>query len=267
VTGRFDGRRVLVTGAARGLGAAIASRFLAEGARVALADLRGEALAGFQLTLGAQAGRTLAVVLDVRDPGAVAAGLDAAWEAFGGLDVLVNNAGVSPSHPVLELTLVDWRRVLDTNLTGTFLVSQAFARRLTAERRPGAIVNITSGSARRARRGTAHYSASKAGIEMLTRCFALELAEHRIRVNSVSPSHVAIPGKDTDSSEAYARAHAATRPWPRPGTPDDIAQAVLYLASDEAEWITGTTLRVDGGRAAGDYFLPIATEPPEQRAE
>ena len=150
----------------------------------------------------------------------------------------------------------DWDAVLETNLKGPFLVSQAFARRLIERERPGAIVNITSGRAHRARFGAAHYSASKAGLEMLTRSLALELAQNYIRVNAVSPSFIDTQSPLSATTAAYADAIQATRPWPRHGTPEDIAQAVAYLCSDEAEWITGTTLRVDGGRSTGDFKLP-----------
>lgn len=253
---RFDEKRVLVTGAATGLGLAIAGRFLDEGARVAMSDLRRSALDEGASTLDVDPDRITTVVFDVREAQAVGTGVEAAVDAFGGLDILVNNAGLYPSHGVLDMDEAAWDAVVETNLKGPFLVSQAFARHRVEQRQPGAIVNISSGSAQRARFGAAHYSASKAGLEMLTRSFALELARHRIRVNAVSPSFIDTGSPLSPPVAEYADAIQATRPWPRPGTPEDIAQAVAYLCSDEAEWITGTTLRVDGGRSTGDFSLP-----------
>ena len=256
MTKRFGQKKVLVTGAAVGLGLAIAQRFLDEGARVALTDLRREAVEGAVSALNADAEQIAALAFDVRNAEAVTAGLAAAWDRFDGLDILINNAGIYPAHGVLEMDEADWDAVLETNLKGPFLVSQAFARRLVEQERPGAIVNITSGSAHRARFGAAHYSASKAGLEMLTRSLALELARNYIRVNAVSPSFIDTQSPLSPTTADYADAIQATRPWPRHGTPEDIAQAVAYLCSDEAEWITGTTLRVDGGRSTGDFKLP-----------
>ena len=256
MTRRFNGKRVLVTGAATGLGLAIARRFLSEGARVAMSDLRQSALDRVARAMKFDRSRIAAVRFDVRDARTVAAGVTAAVDSFGGLDVLVNNAGLYPSHGILDMDEAAWDAVLDTNLKGPFLVSQAFARHRVEQEEPGAIVNITSGSAQRARFGAAHYSASKAGLEMLTRSCALELARHRIRVNAVSPSFIDTRSPLNAPDSGYADAIQATRPWPRAGTPEDIAQAVAYLCSDESEWITGTTLRVDGGRSTGDFSLP-----------
>ena len=256
MTTRFDGKRVLVTGAATGLGLAISQRFLAEGAHVAMSDLRQHAVESAVSKLGANAKRATALAFDVRKPEPVTAGLAAAWDRLDGLDILVNNAGVYPAQNLLEMGEEDWDLVLETNLKGPFLVSQAFARHLVKRGRPGAIVNITSGSAHRARFGAAHYSASKAGLEMLTRSLALELARHYIRVNAVSPSFIDTRSPVNPASADYVDAIQATRPWPRNGTPEDIAQAVAYLCNDEAEWITGSTLRVDGGRSTGDFKLP-----------
>jgi NAD(P)-dependent dehydrogenase (short-subunit alcohol dehydrogenase family) len=243
---RFAGQRILVTGGAGGIGGAIVERFLSEGAQVAALDLR-EARRG-----------TLALVADLRDRSAVSTSLARAWAAFGGLDVLVNAAGIYPNHTVLEMEEADWDAVLTTNLRGPFFLTQDFARRLVAEGRPGHVVNITSGNAERARIGAAHYSASKAGLEMLTRTFALELARHRIHVNSVSPGFIDVASEMNPISAEYAASIQATIPWPRLGRPEDIAAAVVFLCSEDAEWITGITLRVDGGRATGNTTLPAS---------
>lgn len=251
---RFAGKRVLVTGGAGGIGGAIVARFLDEGAQVAVADLRREAIASVQGRL--KFGRTLALPIDLRDIPAIEPALDLVWREFGALDILVNCAAIYPSHSVLEMKPADWDSVLGTNLRGPFFLTQGFARRLVAEGRPGHVVNITSGNAERARHGAAHYSASKAGLEMLTRTFALELAKHRIHVNSVSPGFIDVGSELSPLSPDYVAAISATIPWPRLGSPADIAAAVAFLCSADADWVTGITLRVDGGRATGNTTLP-----------
>jgi len=255
---RFDGKRAFVTGAAGGIGSAIVAAFLDEGASVAAADARRDALESGLSRQRPHAARCMTVVLDVSDIEASGTALDRAWKRFGGLDILINCAGVYPNHPALDMAAADWDAVLDTNLRGPFFLTQNFARRLVGEGRPGHVVNITSGNAERARHGAAHYSASKAGLEMLTRTFALELAKHRIHVNSVSPGFVDVASTVSPLSPEYVAAISATIPWPRLGTPVDIAKAVLFLCSGDADWITGITLRVDGGRATGNTTLPLS---------
>ena len=213
-----------------------------------------EAIARVQERLGHE--RTLALPMDVRNVGLFEAALDRVWGGLGPLDILINCAAIYPSHTVLEMSEVDWDAVLNTNLRGSFFLTQAFARRLVSEERPGHIVNITSGNAERARIGAAHYSASKAGLEMLTRTFALELAQHRIHVNSVSPGFIDVGSELSPLSSEYVKAITATIPWPRLGQPSDIAAAVMFLCCADAEWVTGITLRVDGGRATGNTVLP-----------
>lgn len=251
---RFDGRRVLVTGAAGGIGSAIVERFHQEGAAVVIADLRQAAIDKVQSRTGRE--RTLALPLDLRETTMFGKALDRAWREMGPLDVLVNCGAIYPSHSVLDMSEADWDNVLGTNLRGAFFLTQGFARRLVAEGRPGHVVNITSGNAERARIGAAHYSASKAGLEMLTRTFALELAKHRIHVNSVSPGFIDVGSELSPLSAEYVDAISATIPWPRLGRPADIAAAVAFLCSADADWVTGITLRVDGGRATGNTTLP-----------
>lgn len=265
MAGRFDGKRALVTGAAGGIGSAIVAAFIAEDARVAAADLRINELDRLAARLGNGARRCTTLAIDLRDMASVGRALELAWSEPGGLDILVNCAGIYPNHPVLELSETNWDAVLSTNLRGPFFLTQGFARRLVAENRPGHIVNITSGNAERARHGAAHYSASKAGLEMLTRTFALELARHRIHVNSVSPGFIDVTSELNPLSAEYVAAISSTIPWPRLGTPEDIAKAVLFLCSPDADWITGTTLRVDGGRATGNTTLPLSRPDPSLR--
>jgi 3-oxoacyl-[acyl-carrier protein] reductase len=240
-------RKVVVTGAAGGIGRAIAARFLASGCEVALVDVRPAELPG-----------AVALAADLSDRTAARSCLREAWERLGGLDVLVNAAGVYPSRLLLEMSDAEWSRVLDVNLNAPYALCTEFARLLVADGRPGHIVNITSGAADRARRGGAHYCTSKAALTMLTKALALELAAHRIHVNAVSPGFVAVDSEVNPLNPAYVQAIESGRPWPDPGTPDDIAAAVAYLCSPDAKWVTGTVLNVDGGVGAGNATLPLA---------
>ncbi len=255
MSGRAEGRKAFVTGAAGGLGLGIAKLFLAEGASVALADIRGVDDAVRSLGGG---GRSLALTVDVRDAGSVEAAISEAWDAFGGLEVLVNCAGVYPSHLIADMTVDDWDNVLDTNLKGPFMCSRSVVKRWIDHGLEGHIVNITSGAALRARPGAAHYCTSKAALEMLTRAFALEMAPHHIHVNAVSPGFFDVSSGVNKISPDYVDALVKTIPWGEGGRPDDIAEAVLFLCSPAARYITGTSLRVDGGYSTGTNQLPVS---------
>ncbi|HEY0831212.1 MAG TPA: SDR family oxidoreductase [Candidatus Dormibacteraeota bacterium] len=255
MSGRADGRKAFVTGAAGGLGLGIAKLFLAEGASVALADIRGADDVAGSLSGGH---RALPLQVDVRDADSVDAAISEAWDSFDGLDVLVNCAGVYPSHLIVDMTVDAWDSVIDTNLKGPFLCSRAVVRRWIEQGTEGYIVNITSGAALRARPGAAHYSTSKAALEMLTRAFALEMAPHHIHVNAVSPGFFDVSSGVNRISPEYVEALVKTIPWGEGGRPDDIAEAVLFLCSPAARYITGTSLRVDGGYSTGTNQLPVS---------
>ena len=229
MSGRAEGRKAFVTGAAGGLGLGIARLFLAEGASVALADVDGADDA--RSSLG-KSGRSLAVSVDVREPDSVEAAISEAWDAFGGLDVLVNCAGVYPSDLIVDMSVDSWDRVIDTNLKGPFLCSRLLVSRWIEQGVHGHIVNITSGAALRARPGAAHYCTSKAALEMLTRAFALEMAPHHIHVNAVSPGFFDVSSGVNQISREYVDAIVKTIPWGSSGEPQDIAEAVLFLCSD-----------------------------------
>ena len=244
----------LVTGAARGIGLATARRFLADGWRVALLDIEGELLA--QAVAGlAKADDTLALHCDVSDAKAVAAAIEQIAKRFGRLDALVNNAGVAVFTPLLETSDADWNRILAVNLTGPFICTKAAAP-LMREHGGGAVVNITSISAVRASTLRSAYGTSKAGLAHLTKQLAVELASLGIRVNGVAPGPVdTAMAKAVHTAEIRADYHDAI-PLNRYGLEEELAEAIFFLSSDRASYITGQILAVDGGFDAAGIGLP-----------
>jgi NAD(P)-dependent dehydrogenase (short-subunit alcohol dehydrogenase family) len=244
----------LVTGAARGIGLAVARRFLADGWRVVLLDIEGNLLKKSVAVL-AKPDVTMAVTCDVSDANAVATAFAAIERRFGRLDALVNNAGIAVFTPLMETSEADWNRVIDVNLTGPFLCSKA-AVLLMREHGGGAIVNITSISGLRASTLRSAYGTSKAGLAHLTRQLAVELASLGIRVNGVAPGPVdTAMAKAVHSPEIRADYHDAI-PLNRYGLEEELAEAVFFLCSDRASYITGQILAVDGGFDAAGIGLP-----------
>jgi NAD(P)-dependent dehydrogenase (short-subunit alcohol dehydrogenase family) len=244
----------LVTGAARGIGLATARKFLAEGWRVVLLDIEGELQASAAAALN-DPDNTLAIACDVSDAAAVGAAMAAVMNRFGRLDALVNNAGVAVFAPVLETSNADWNRIMAVNLTGPFLCTKA-AVPLMHELGGGAIVNITSISAVRASTLRSAYGTSKAGLAHLTKQLAVELASLNIRVNAVAPGPVdTAMAKEVHTREIRADYHDAI-PLNRYGLEEELAEAIYFLCSTSASYITGQILAVDGGFDAAGIGLP-----------
>ena len=243
----------LITGAARGIGLAVARRFLAEGFGVALLDIDGELLANSVAALSCET--TLAITCDVSDAKAVASALSQIERRFGRLDVLVNNAGVAVFAPLMETSDADWSRVLAVNLSGPFLCTKA-AVPLMRSHGGGAIVNVTSISGLRASTLRSAYGTSKAALAHLTKQLAVELAELGIRVNGVAPGPVdTAMAKAVHSAEIRADYHDAI-PLNRYGLEEELAEAVFFLCSEKASYVTGQILAVDGGFDAAGIGLP-----------
>ena len=243
---------VLITGAARGIGLAAARRFLDEGWRLALLDIEGPAQAEAAAGLGAP-DRVLALTADVADEAQVAAAFRHAGERFGRLDALVNNAGVAVFKPVKETSTAEWCRDLAVNLTGAYLCARAAVPLMTGG---GAIVNIASISGQRASTLRVAYGTSKAGLMHLTKQLAVELASHSIRVNCVAPGPVdTAMAKAVHTPEIRADYRDAI-PLGRYGLEQEIADAIFYLCSDRASYVTGQILGVDGGFEATGIGLP-----------
>jgi 3-oxoacyl-[acyl-carrier protein] reductase len=251
--GRFDGMVAVVTGGSNGLGRAIARSFADEGARVMICDL---------VDSGYFAGNPAVATVtgDIGSPGLADEVIAAAVSRWGQADILVNDAASYPDGTLLEMPGEAWDRVFRVNVTGTFVMTQAFARHCVDRRaQDAAVVSISSGSARNPRPGGAAYSASKAAVETMSKVFAMELGPHGIRVNVVSPGYIDVrQWSDAFPDRAPEELRAAlvrSIPLGQAGHPADIARAVLFLASRDAGHITGAVLEVDGGSNAGRFAL------------
>jgi glucose 1-dehydrogenase/3-oxoacyl-[acyl-carrier protein] reductase len=246
---RLEGKSALVTGARRGIGRAIALAFANEGADVVVNDVAGidqaEAVCEEIRGMGR---RALTVQADVSKRDQVEAMMERIWSVLGPLDVLVNNAGVETIVPLVDLTDEQWDQVTTVNLKGSWLCSQIFARRLIAEKRGGAIVNLGSVQAGLALPGRTHYAPTKRGIEALTRNLAAELAEYGLRVNCIHPGVIETDMTRWLIDDPKVLAEVCQKiPLHRQGQPDEIAPVAVFFASDDARYVTGQHLYVDGG--------------------
>ncbi len=254
--GRFDGRVAVVTGAARGIGFGTATRLAEEGASVAILDLDESAAADaagrLPLTEGA---RAVGIGADVSDAASAEAAVERVVAELGGLHVLVNNAGITRDNLLFKMTEQDWDLVMGVHLKGAFLMTKA-AQKHFVEQRYGKILNLSSVSAL-GNRGQANYSAAKMGIQGFTRTLGIELGPFGINANAVAPGFIATEMTDATAArlgldvEEFRRLNAEANPVRRVGHPEDIAAAVAFLCSDEAGYITGQTLYVDGGAKLG----------------
>tara|TARA_B110000438_G_scaffold17202_1_gene16124 strand:- start:1333 stop:2163 length:831 start_codon:yes stop_codon:yes gene_type:complete len=253
-----EGRVVAVTGAGKGIGKAIADRFAGAGAHVVVNDVDAERVATVVDGITAAGGSAIGTPADVSDSTQVAAMFDSAVEAYGTVDVLVNNAGiVSPMLHFFEADEAWWRRIIDVNLTGHFLCSHRAARIMAAAGH-GVIINMSSGGATRAHRAFTAYDASKGGIEALTRAMALDLGPYGIRVCALMPGSIDTEGMD----EAARNLRGENIPLGRPGDPDDMAGPALFLASEDACYITGDVIKVDGGMLSQQRSATVDIMPP-----
>jgi 3-oxoacyl-[acyl-carrier protein] reductase len=246
------GKVVVITAAAgAGIGAAAARRFLAEGAQVAISDQHAARLATFRDELAAAHGedRVWATVCDVTSEDQVTGLVDGAVARYGRIDVMINNAGLGGTASVLEMTDEQWLRVLDVTLNGTFRCTRAALRQLVAQGHGGAVVNNASVLGWRAQQGQAHYAAAKAGVMALTRCAALDVASHGIRVNAVAPSLAAHPFLAKVMSQELLDELATKEAFGRAADPAEVASVMVFLASDYASYLTGEVISVSSQRA------------------
>jgi len=249
--GRVAGKVALVVGAGGGIGGASAAALAREGASVFCTDSDGTAAEATATRIRAAGGKAVASALDVRDREAVDAAIAAVSREFGRLDIVLESAGIAHRLDFLDVDAETWERVIAINLTGMFHVGQAAARQMVKQGSGGTIINVTSQLAEVARPERAAYVASKGGARSLTHAMAVDLAAHNIRVNAIAPGPTLTGLTRANYTDPGARrATEAMIPLGRLGQPDDLAGAVLFLASDESRWVTGSTVTVDGGYLA-----------------
>jgi 3-oxoacyl-[acyl-carrier protein] reductase len=250
--GRFDGRVAIVTGSARGIGAGIARRFAEEGASVAVLDLDESQAAATAAELPVQGdAKAVGIGCNVTDSASVEAGVARVLEELGGVHILVNNAGITRDNLLFKLSEDDWDSVMNVHLKGAFLMSKA-VQKTFVDQKYGKILGLSSVSAN-GNRGQANYSAAKAGVQGFTRTLALELGKFGVNANAIAPGFIATEMTDDTARrlgldvEDFRKMSAEANPVKRVGYPEDIAAAAAFLCSDEASYITGQTLYVDGG--------------------
>lgn len=256
---RLEDKVALITGAGQGIGLACAQAFAREGAKVVLADLNEAAVRQAAAQLQADGAKAVFVACDVSVKAAVEKAVATAVESFGSLDILVANAGIVHAAEFLDLEEADFDRVLAVNLKGVFLAGQAAARQMVKQGGGGAIVNMSSVNAVLAIPNQVPYVVSKGGINQLTKVMALALAKHDIRVNGIGPGTILteLAKKAVLGNQEAERKILSRTPMGRMGDPEEIAKVAVFLASDEASYLTGQTIYADGGRLALNYTVPV----------
>lgn len=242
---RFEGRVALITGASRGIGEAVARRLASEGATVLATARSRPSLDRVVAEISSSGGRSHAIVLDVSEAASIDAAVKSALEEHGQIDVLVNNAGLTEDNLVLRMSRESWDRVLTTNLTGAFLLTQAVVKSMV-RRRYGRIVNVTSIVGLMGNAGQTNYASAKAGLVGLTKSVARELGSRNVTCNAVAPGFIATAMTDRVNDDARTTLTDQI-PLGRVGRPEDVAAAVAFLASEEAGYVTGAVLNVSGG--------------------
>jgi L-rhamnose 1-dehydrogenase len=268
---RLQGKVGIVTGAGgkRGIGRAIALGFAREGANIALADINAEGVADTAREISRLGRRSLAMQLDVTSAAGVRKLVEDTVKQFGKIDILVNNAGFCSFVPFLDISEELWDRTMAVNVKGYFLVGQEVARQMVKQGHGGKIINVSSISAEVSGEEKVHYCASKAAVKLLTQGMALELARYRINVNALAPGTIDtdIIKEDHIKNLVAEERRKSSIPWGRMGTSEDLVSAAIFLASDEAGYVTGSSLLVDGGILAGSLLPSEFRSPKESRQE